>query len=227
MTVRAVSPPPHPFDPVVEDVPVGTRLHRVYTAQHGGASDPSDGHWLRRSTDARTVPVGRFSFFSDDDGSFVPVIYAAQDENVALWETILRDRAPDEEDPLPRAAFRGRRLARIAIARDLRVASLAGADMARLRLPPDELTFADSAQYSGTVPWARAAWQAGFDGIRYVSRRDPSGSAYVFFADRSAEPLLRDIVEGGSSRSFDDLSDGGGFEWLARRLGRWGISASL
>ncbi|MBE8145801.1 RES family NAD+ phosphorylase [Brevibacterium casei] len=107
------------------------------------------------------------------------------------------------------------------------MASLAGADMHTFNLPPDELTSPGSDRYAETIPWARTAWRAGFDGIRYVSRRDPSGLAFVFFDSGRSAPVFERARPGDLPQSFDDLSDDGGFDWLAARLARWGIVAEL
>ena len=230
---RPVATPPDPFEPAGDLVPAGKVLLRVYSPgrSNRAPNDFNPGTFLAvRATRGDDVfPVSRFSFFLDDaePARPVPTLYASPSENVALWETLLRDRAPDDTDALPRALFRGRVLAQVRASRDLRVASLAGADMHTLNLPPDELTSPGSDRYAETIPWARAAWRAGFDGIRYVSGRDPSGLAFVFFDSGQSAPLFERARPGDMLQSFDDLSDDGGFDWLAARLARWGIVAEL
>ncbi|WP_342038934.1 RES family NAD+ phosphorylase [Brevibacterium ammoniilyticum] len=225
--------PPDPFEPAEDLVRAGTVLLRVYSPgrSNRAPNDFNPGTSLAVQATRRddVFPVSRFSFFLDDaePARPVPTLYASPSENVALWETLLRDRAPDDTDALPRALFRGRMLAQVRARRDLRVASLAGADMHTLNLSPDELTSPGADRYAETIPWARAACRAGFDGIRYVSRRDPSGLAFVFFDSRQSAPLFEPARPGDMLQSFDDLSDDGGFGWLAARLARWGIVAEL
>ena len=230
---RPVATPPDPFEPAEDLVPAGTVLLRVYSPGRSNRApnefNPGTSLAVRATQRGDVFPVSRFSFFLDDaePARPVPTLYASPSENVALWESLLRDRAPDDTDALPRALFRGRVLAQVHASRDLRVASLAGADMHTLNLPPDELTSPGSDRYAETIPWARAAWRAGFDGIRYVSRRDPSGLAFVFFDSGQSAPSFERVRPGDLLQSFDDLSDDGGFDWLAARLARWGIVTEL
>lgn len=230
---RPVAAPPEPFDPVAETVSSGTGFFRVYAPGQGGrppeSFNPGTSLAVRAARQGAVFPVSRFSFFLDGatpEASPVPTIYAAPTENVAIWETILRDREPADTEPVPYADFTGRVLSRITAARDLRMASPAGADMHRLNLPPDELTFPGAGQYAETIAWARAVWDKGFDGIRYMSRRDPSGLAYVFFERPEMSPMFEVSEATDCLQVFDDISDDGGFEWLSQRLARWGIGTS-
>ena len=64
-------------------------------------------------------------------------------------------------------------------------------------------------------PWARALWQAGFDGIRYVLRHDPTGdeSGYALFGP------------GGSSLGYGAAPTGPiDHDLLVRCVNRWGLT---
>ena len=178
-----------------------------------------------QSRQGEVFPVGRFSYFLDDSDPPlpVPVLYAATTQNAALWESLLRNRETESTAPLPPSSYTGKALSCIDASRTARVSSLAGADMQKLGLVQDELIACESDQYVETIPWARAAWKAGFDGIKYVSRRDNSGLAYVFFQRPDLPALFTATASENETWEFDDIAVGGGFDWLALRLQRWGI----
>lgn len=221
---RHVPRPPSSFTPAEDIVPAGTVLFRVHSKHFGPTVfNPGDYKDVRAKRSGLISPVNRYSYFYEDEQADLPIpaIYAGANENVALWETVLRDYQRSAGF-IPRGNVKHHALSRVVTARDVRVASLAGADMAALEMEDDELRFSNSDRYSETVPWGRAAWRSGFDGIKYVSQRDSSGLAYVFFAT-GAGPVFRSQAPDDTLQDFDDRTAGGGFEWLSHRLRRWNI----
>lgn len=219
---RHVTSPPVPFSPAETALPAGTDLFRVHTKRFGPADfNPGDSESVRSSRNGLISPVNRYSYFYEHESSVLPVpaLYAAVNENVALWETVLRDYSRSAGF-IPAASVKNQALSRVTTAQDLSLASFAGADMAAFGLPDDELRLPNADQYDETVSWGRAAWIAGYDGIVYVSQKDTSGLAYVFYDSGS---VLRSSTPQDTLHDFDDLSPGGGFEWLSNRLQRWNI----
>lgn len=107
-----VATPPDPFEPAEDLVSAGTVLLRVYSPgpSNRAPNDFNPGTSLAVQATQRddVFPVSRFSFFLDDaePARPVPTLFASPSENVALWETLLRDRAPDDTEALPRAVPR-------------------------------------------------------------------------------------------------------------------------
>ncbi|MFZ4841897.1 RES family NAD+ phosphorylase [Mycetocola saprophilus] len=191
MESRLVVPaPPEPFDPETIEVPAGLVLFRVHAAERLATTfNPGFG-----------APT-RFAFFGEP---MVPVLYAAETEQAAIAETLLHDTPLSGGTLLP-SAYRGRRLSRITTARPLRFASLLGLGLRRLGVSADQVTATPAAHYQHTVHWARAAHEAGFDGIAYMSRQCNSDRAFVFFGDRAPAALA---PESELHWDFDDPTAG-------------------
>lgn len=170
----AVPVPPHPFEPLVETLRAGTTLYRVHSEGR-----PAD--LFNPSRRART----RFAPFGEPP---VAALYAAETEQAAISESILHDLAPgatvDTDD------YERRRLSRLVVASELRLASLLGLGPRRLGITADQVTATPASQYSETVRWAQAAYDAGFDGIAYMSRLCNSDRAYVLFEPPSRTESL-------------------------------------
>ncbi|WP_426624292.1 RES family NAD+ phosphorylase [Leifsonia sp. McL0607] len=165
-----VPDPPRPFDPDLFELPAGQELFRVHNkSRHGHDSNPGVGQ-----------PT-RFAFFGDP---VVPAMYAAQTERAAIAETLLHD-IPLVGGQLTPSAYRDKLMSRLTVNRDLRMASLMGLGLRRLGVSADQVTATAAAHYERTVLWAEAAYEAGFDGVAYMSRQCNSDRAYVFFGDRT------------------------------------------
>lgn len=217
--------PPLPFEPAEILLGAGAELMRIY--RPGPHAFPAH-QFNPGSTHVRTLvardgiaPAGRFHFFADASGNPVPTLYASEHAEVALWESVLRDHPFNSDAPIASLHVSGRRLVAVRVARELRLASLYGPDLARLRVAPDALSAPDPGEYDSTVPWAVAAWAAGFDGIKYASRRAGAGAAYVFFDRPERGASLLPASAGDVLADFDTL---GGRKWLVRALNRWNLS---
>ena len=175
--VGPVPPPPSPFDPQRLVLPEGTVLHRVYGAG-------PDGKRLPTSFNPGLGEPTRFAFFDDEHGVPVPVLYAAENVETAVCESIVHHLPAAGGTLFPRQ-YADRIAAGITTLRPLNLASFRGVGLRHFGLDRSQLTDTDSAWYADTVKWAEAAWKAGLDGCVWTSRRLDSGAAYVFFGHAS------------------------------------------
>ncbi|MDJ0354427.1 RES family NAD+ phosphorylase [Pseudarthrobacter sp. PH31-O2] len=160
----------------------------------------------------------RFAFFGDP---FVPVLYAAQSEEVAVCETILHEKLPGQgsiryEDISRRVS------AQVTMARDLRLASLMGDGLRVLGTEAKHVTATMSSQYPRTVRWAEAAHTAGFDGVAWMSNRRNTDRAYMLFGDRVSSADLQPVPLSGRIYAAGD-----GFNWISDYLGSVGIEIEI
>ncbi|TDF86891.1 MULTISPECIES: RES family NAD+ phosphorylase [Arthrobacter] len=175
--VGPVPPPPSPFDPQRLVLPEGTVLHRVYGAG-------PDGKRLPTSFNPGLGEPTRFAFFDDEHGVPVPVLYAAENVETAVCESIVHHLPAAGGTLFPRQ-YADRIAAGITTLRPLNLASFRGVGLRHFGLDRSQLTDTDSAWYADTVKWAEAAWKTGLDGCVWTSRRLDSGAAYVFFGHAS------------------------------------------
>ncbi|MCU1518170.1 MAG: hypothetical protein JWQ75_2891 [Pseudarthrobacter sp.] len=155
-------------------------LHRVYGAG-------PDGRRLATSFNPGEGEPTRFAFFNDAAKTAVPVLYAAEDVQTAVCESILHHLPAAGGVVFPRH-YEDRIAAGIVTKRPLQLASFRGVGLRTFGLSPAELTDTDSTYYADTVLWAEAAWKLGLDGCVWTSRRLNSSAAYVFF-DRAKDAL--------------------------------------
>lgn len=193
-----VPQPPEPFSPLVETLPAGSDLIRVFSGRPGrtpATFNPGSGRGGR----------SRFAFFGDPR---VPVLYAAGTERAAVCETILHD-VPLAGGRILREDLEGVVSARVSPVRDLRLASFRGPGLRRLGILPQQLTHTDARWYPRTVRWAQAAHDVGLDGAVWMSYRCNTDPAYVLFGDRVSAPELE--VSDSYARV---LSSGPDLAWL-------------
>lgn len=178
--------PPDPFDPTTATLPAGHLLYRVLSATRT-ATDFNPG------IGART----RFGFFGKpgEPGKpgkpIVPIMYAADTEDAAIAETLLHD-IPAGGGLLPYDQYAGKVLVRLKVTQRLRVGVLHGTGLRRLKITADELTTSPASSYDATVRWAEAAYNAGLEGLVWMSRKCNDAKAYVFFGDRCAQAFTQD-----------------------------------
>lgn len=147
----------------------------------------------------------RFSFFGDPP---VPVLYAASSDEAAICESLLHD-IPSRGGVLLPMRYRNKVMGLTRPLRDLRLARFMGTGLRRLGVSQRELTDTPMSHYPRTNRWARAAHDAGFDGIVWMSKKCNDSEAYVLFGDRVASSDLE--IDPSFARVF--LS-GSGFDWL-------------
>lgn len=156
----------------------------------------------------------RFAFFGSPS---VPVLYAAETEEAAICESILHEVPPGPGSILFED-IEHRISARMKVTRDLNLASFMGDGLRVLGTEAKHVTATMASQYPRTVRWAEAAYNAGYDGVAWMSNRRNTDKAYVLFGDRVA---VRDLQpELGSGRIF---AAGDGFNWLSNYLGSVGV----
>lgn len=185
-------PPPPSFDevsPLFDIWPRGEPLIRVY-----------DGYYRATEFNPGTNPPqvsARFSFFADERGSVVPILYGSDREDGAISETIFHDvpvrggLRSVQESRLERAM-----LVTLASRRDLRLVQLLGHGLRRLQLRAGDLTDTESDQYPATVGWARAL-HGGFpdaDGLVWMSRQFNAAKAVALFGHRVRQDDLEELT---------------------------------
>jgi hypothetical protein len=175
--------PPKHFNPKIATLDVGTQLYRVFTAAEGRTAttfNPGYG-----------APT-RFAFFGTP---VVPVLYAAATEEAAVAETLLHD-IPVSGGILPYDKYARTVMARLEVARPVRVGILHGLGLRKLKVTAEALTASGAETYPETVKWAQAAHDAEFDGLVWMSRLCNDAKAYVFFGDRCDDAFIQDSTFG-------------------------------
>jgi hypothetical protein len=191
---RVTPDPPNPFTPLTFTLNTGSTLSRVHNNVFG-------------PTEFNPGPNGgaRFSFFGAPS---VPVLYAAETDEAAVAETLLR-AIPAAGGDLPRGHYEQAVMSKVVTRRDLKLASFLGTGLRALGVVATQLTDTPDTRYPQTRKWAEAAHAAGFDGIAWMSKRNNGDRAYMLFGDRVRASDLR--VEPGSARI---LAAGPGQAWL-------------
>ncbi len=152
----------------------------------------------------------------------VPTLYAAESEVAAVCETLLHD-IPATGGVLLPDQYLSMVLSRLTTKKDLVLASFMGTGLRALGVEAEELTASEAAYYGETVKWAKAAHEAEYDGIVWMSHRCNTDHAYIFFGDRVASDDLR--IETSGARAFALEPD---LAWLTDLCGplrievRWG-----
>lgn len=163
--------PPQPFEASEWRLAPGDEIHRIHSnSRHPAEANPGYG-----------TPT-RFAFFPRRQGGGpVPVMYAAETARAAIAETILHDsvRVPGQLSAIGPTAYLGLTLSRLRVTKVLRLADMTG--LAAKRLGLDGTALSAHRDYSATVKWAQAAYQASFDGLTYMSHRCNTDRAFVIF----------------------------------------------
>lgn len=140
------------------------------------------------------VGEGRFHPFEDGRGARVPTLYAAEDLEGALSETVFHNvpvRGPEKK--IGRFALQSIVASTLACNRDLILAQLFGLGLHRLGISRRELIETEADQYPRTVAWARALHTDNerIDGLIWVSRQNDSTRSLILFGDRVPSSRLR------------------------------------
>ena len=171
-------------------------LVRAYNVAHGPlAFNPSP------------VP-GRFRPFEDARGGMIATAYAAEDEETAIAERLLRGVDPHVSTAPRRLLLRhvhGVALTSIVPRRALRLARLHGLGLRRLGLSRAALIECGADRYAWTARWARAlhASDPELDGLVWSSRQNDGRFAVMLFGDRVELP---DLTAVGASIRLDSGS---------------------
>lgn len=185
--------PPDPFDPEIDALAAGEPLYRVHSNRFDATTfNPGMG----RPT--------RFGFFAGEEGTTVPVLYAAAAQDAAIAETLLHD-VPLAGGLLGYDEYAGTVMSRLRTTRPLRLAALHGLGLRRLHATAEQVTASAASTYPLTVRWAAAAHQVGLDGLAWMSRQCNDVKAYVFFGDRCADAFTHDASFGRVFATGADL----------------------
>lgn len=182
-------------------VPAGTLLVRVYsTAYPAVAFHPGPAH--------RYYGGGRFDGTADDPYGY---LYAGDSYAVAIAEALLRDveAGPAGALQIPRGRVAGRSATALRTTADVTVVDLVSAQDLAAVSQDTWVTQADGRDYAQTRHWAHwiRGHAPGAAGFRWVSRREPTGRAYVLFSDRCPPGLLQAAMDpsvpSGDKADFD------------------------
>lgn len=170
--------PPHPppaeeLEPLVEVWPADRPLFRVYSSQWGPLGFNPSG------------ATGRFRPIYDG-GEIVPTAYAADDEETALAEVLLRgvDALSDGRTPrLYLKEVKGVEMVRLVPTREIPLARLNGPGLTRLKLLRTQVIDLYPSDYPYTATWAQALYDCPIDlaGILWTSRQNDSGRAVILW----------------------------------------------
>lgn len=165
--------------------------------------------------------LGRFHPFEDGFGKIVPVLYAAENLEGALSETIFNGlpfRGPGKRVWRPR--LKPLIVSTLACNRDLKLAQLYGFGLRRLGVTRLRLIEVLKKQFPRTAAWAQAIHAADerIDGLVWVSRQNDGTRSLVLFGDRVSSSSLRAITSPLS------LGDGSGYDAVLSAADQAGIT---
>lgn len=190
-------------DPSTEILSAGTVLHRVHSHSFG-AVDFNPGP-------EKAAPSSRFAFFGS---STIPVLYASATEVGAVSETLLHD-VPIDGGRIDSVLLASTLLSQIATTRDLDLLALHGHGFRHIGATAEEITRTPPSRYAQTVPWAQSAYDAGLDGMCWMSRHHDTSAVYVLFARSDRDDPVQEHTGTRPPRAFAFLSD---LDWLTRLL---------
>ena len=181
---------PRDLTPLLTTWRAGRRLFRVHSRDLPcDAFNPGYGR-------------GRFHPINDRNGDPIPTLYAAEEIDGALSETVFRN-VTSAGGHAHRTDLELLVLSRLLVAQDLKLVDLTGLALRRLGLTRSQLIDAPPRQYAYTRRWAETLHRASPDahGLIWVSRQFDRSMALLLFGDRvtvnmlhptgSSEPLAR------------------------------------
>ncbi|XKH58530.1 RES family NAD+ phosphorylase (plasmid) [Citricoccus nitrophenolicus] len=195
-------------EPLENVLSAGTVLHRVHQTQF----EPT-GFNPGTSPDSERT---RFAFFGDPP---VPVLYAADTPMAAVFESILHD-VPTRGGIVSEKKTRTQVLSAVQTTRDHRLLVLLGEGFRRVGEDAERITRTPASQYHQTVHWAEAAYDAGFDGMVWMSRKYDTDRAYVFFSRPDREDGFETHPDPDLARPFAYDTH---LDWLTLELARLGV----
>jgi hypothetical protein len=177
-------PPPSDLDPLIHEWESGRRIVRCHSLR------------FRASEFNTTAAAGRFRPVRRR-GRIVGTLYGAEDDAGAISETAFHDVPVRTGPPLVRlSALASMVISTLAARRILRLASLHGHGLRRVRATRAELIESDADEYPALAAWGQALHDcpAQLDGIVWRSRHYDDAYALVLFGDRVRGREL-DVVE--------------------------------
>ena len=154
---------------------------------------------------------GRFHPFQDAYGKFVPTLYAAENLEGALSETVFHSvpiRGPYKT--VRRVALKPQVVSTLACQRSLRLVQLFGFGLRRLGISRSNFIETSKRQFSRTAAWAQALHDCDerIDGLVWVSRPNDGTRSLVLFGDRVSNSdlqILGDPLSLSSGPGFDEV----------------------
>jgi hypothetical protein len=135
----------------------------------------------------------RFSFFEDEHGHNVPVLYAGKTIEVATAETLFHDLPRKKGATLFTHDYNKVSYSKMTTTKELRLAALHSDGLRALELENKQLIDTDAIEYPDTVKWAKALHSRddlALDGLTWMSRQFNSHQSVVLFGDRVTEADL-------------------------------------
>lgn len=162
-------------------------------------------HHLGISGDAfstRRRPVGRFTPLISSEGEIVPTLYAAENFDAAVYETVLRqERSP--EAIVQHSVVNSFGVSQISVCRELLMVELYTPELRRWSIDESKLFFPRKSNLSACRALAAGIWRDNprANGIVWCSRQDSASDAYLIFGDRCRDGDL--LVQQVYSRESD------------------------
>ena len=199
-------PPAATLDPATTTWSAGRRLFRVHGASPANGFNPGYGR-------------GRFHPLHDSRGESIPTLYAADEIDGALSESVFRD-ITGSVGHIHRADLDPLRLSRLVLEVDLRLVDLTGLALRRLGLTRGQLIEAPARSYGKTARWAETLHEAcaSAHGLMWVSRQLDTARAVVLFGDRVRPSWQR------PDGPAEPLGGGRGFPRVCAAAGRANIA---
>jgi hypothetical protein len=138
--------------------------------------------------------IGRFHPLQDAHGDIVPILYAAENLEGALSETVFHSiPIRGTYKAIRTVVLKSLVVSTLACQRDLRLVQLFGFGLRRLGVSRLNLIEASKRQFSRTAAWAQAlhACNERPDGLVWVSRPNDGTRSLVLFGDRVPASTLR------------------------------------
>ncbi len=157
------------------------RLFRVHPNKHASTSFN------------RGFGIGRFHPIYDQSGKSIPTLYASDQINGALSETVFGNTMSG--DVVYQAALIDKYLSRISYQKELQLIDLTGNYIKRLKITRLQLIESEEANYKITARWAEALHRAcpKAHGIKWVSRQFDTAKSILLFGDRVKPSQLKDL----------------------------------
>ena len=199
-------PPPSALDPATTTWRAGRQLFRVHDASPANAFNPGCGR-------------GRFHPVRNRRGESIPTLYAADEIDGALSESVFRGVGASG-GRIQRADLEPLRLSRLVLETDLRLVDLTGLALRRLGLTRVQLIEAPERLYRQTARWAEALHEAesSAHGLTWISRQCDTARVVVLFGDRVDASRLR------PDGPAEPLRGGRGFRRVCEAAGRANIA---
>jgi hypothetical protein len=173
-------------------LPLGTRLHRIHSAEYGpGEFNPG------------TFGNARFSPIQTVDGDPIPTMYAGENFDCAAMETVFHDvPITPGLKTLDLAKFSGQVHSVLEAQDDLKLLDLRTKSLRKIGLQRKDLIDTEKDDYPRTRAIGAALHHQRKDaqGLLWTSRQDDSAKAVVLFGDRLGMDVL---VAAGIPRDLD------------------------